>query len=144
MFFFRKFGILPNIRVIPPWNFVPKSGLSKYRHCTSNVASVVKEIVSSRASSEHQSIIRFSITKYLVRQKWTLNVINCRRSSVEQSWRNLRQPMFDRRSVYHRQAARRAGPSATPDTCLFIYLFNSQLHKIHRVPDKWQSYRLQL
>ena len=28
--------------------------------------------------------------------------------------------------------------------CLFVYLIHSQLHKIHRVPDKRQSYRIQL
>ena len=27
--------------------------------------------------------------------------------------------------------------------CCIFYLINSELHKIHRVPDKWQSYRMQ-
>ena len=77
--------------------------------------------------------MEYSIAFLIVRQKWTLSVINWRLSSVEPSWQYLRRSMLETSSLvmhtvrhpclqhYAREASRRAGPSAITDTCEYMF-----------------------
>jgi len=59
-----------------------------------------------------------------------------RRREADRWWSRVRQRLVE---TVH------AAVDLVRPVCLFVCLFhNSQLHKIHRVPDKWQSHRIQL